>query len=215
MRLALQRQMKEIEDMLLKMGAMVEEMLDLSIASLLERDMEMAKNIINMDEQVDELEILIESKSSMILATQNPLASDLRKITSIGKIITDLERIGDHCVNIAKITLEIGSDEFVKELIDIPEMTKVAKVMIRKCLDSYIAEDIELAKNIAMKDDIVDKLYEDVYNDLLNIIAEKGEVKKQVIQLLLVGRYLERIADHSTNICERVIYMVSGERVIY
>lgn len=215
MRLALERQMKEIEDMLLKMGAEVEEMLELAIASLLERDVEKAEKVIAMDDLVDDLEILIENKTSILIATQNPLASDLRKISSIGKIITDLERIGDHCVNIAKITLEIGEDDFVKPLKDIPEMAEIVKVMIRKSLDSYINEDVKLAKETAEKDDIVDRLYEEVYTDLLDIIATNGEVMSQVIHLLLVGRYLERVADHSTNICERVIFMVSGERVLF
>ncbi|MGB3367439.1 MAG: phosphate signaling complex protein PhoU [Acidaminobacteraceae bacterium] len=215
MRLALQEQMKEIEDMLLKMGAEVEEMLSLAITSLLDRDVETAKKVIKMDELVDTLEIDIENKTLILIATQNPLASDLRKISSIGKIITDLERIGDHCVNIAKVTCEIGGDEFVKPLKDIPQMASIVKTMIRKSLDSYIEEDVELAKQTAIKDDEVDFLYERVYTDLLNIIASNGTVMSQVIHLLLVGRYLERIADHSTNICERVIYMVSGERILF
>jgi len=215
MRLALQGQMKEIEDMLLKMGAEVEEMLSLAITSLLERDAETATKVIAMDELVDKLEIDIENKTLVLIATQNPLASDLRKISSIGKIITDLERIGDHCVNIAVVTCEIGGDEFVKPLKDIPQMAGIVKTMIRQSLDSYIEEDVELAKQTAIKDDEVDLLYERVYTDLLNIIASNGKVMSQVIHLLLVGRYLERIADHSTNICERVIYMVSGERMLF
>lgn len=215
MRLALEEQIKEIEDMLLKMGAEVEEMLNLAISSLLVRDVIVANKVIKMDKLVDELEIEIENKTSILIATQNPLASDLRRITSIGKIITDLERIGDNCVNIAKITIEIGEDEFVKPLKDIPLMAEIVKVMIRRSLDSYINEDVDLAKETALRDDDVDDLYERVYTDLLNIIAHNGKIISQVIHLLLVGRYLERIADHSTNICERVIFMVTGERLSY
>ena len=215
MRLALQEQMKEIENMLLKMSAEVEEMLSLAVSSLLSRDTEVASKVIEMDNLVDELEIEIENKTAVLIATQNPLASDLRKISSIGKIITDLERIGDNCVNIAKITIEMGDDDFVKPLRDIPKMAEIVKVMIRRSLDAYIKEDVELAKETALRDDAVDNLYERVYTDLLNIIATNGKVVSQVIHLLLIGRYLERIADHSTNICERVIFMVTGDRITY
>lgn len=215
MRLALQNQMSEIEGLLLKMGAEVEAMISMSISSLLNKNIEDAKKVIEMDKLVDKLEIDIENSSALLIATQNPLASDLRRVSSINRIITDLERMGDNCVNIAKITLEIGKDEFVKPLVDIPQMADIVKVMVRKSLDAYINEDIQLAKETAERDDVVDQLYERIYTDLLNIIADNGEVMSQVIHLLLVGRYLERIADHSTNICERVIFMVSGDRVTF
>lgn len=215
MRLALQNQMSEIESLLLKMGAEVEAMISMAISSLLNKNIEDAKKVIEMDKLVDKLEIDIENSSALLIATQNPLASDLRRVSSINRIITDLERMGDNCVNIAKITLEIGKDEFVKPLVDIPQMADIVKVMVRKSLDAYINEDIQLAKETAERDDVVDQLYERIYTDLLNIIADNGEVMSQVIHLLLVGRYLERIADHSTNICERVIFMVSGDRVTF
>lgn len=215
MRSRLEDEMKELEELLLKMGAIVEKNIELSMRSLLTKDLKLAQNIIEQDKMVDRLENDIETKAVIMLATQSPLASDLRKVSSILKIITDLERMGDNAANIAKVTLEIGTTPLVKPLVDIPVMAEIARKMVKNSLDSFVNLDKTLAIETAKEDDLVDDLYKKIYTELLTMVNEDKNVMGQVINLLLVGRFLERIADHSTNVCERVIYMLTGERVSF
>ncbi len=212
MRSVLDERLQEIEELLLKMGSQVEEQIDLSLKALMTKDLELANRTIGLDKRTDNLELSIEKKCLDLIALQQPLAGDLRKISSVLKIITDLERIGDHCVNISKVTIEMGSEPFIKPLIDIPEMAKLVKGMVRHSLDSYVKANANLAIQVAKRDDLVDDLYERVYVDLLEFVRKDDANTKQVVNLLFIGRYLERIADHTTNICERVIYMTTGER---
>jgi phosphate transport system protein len=164
-----------------------------------------------MDDEIDQLDLEIEQECIMLLALQQPLAKDLRTIASVLKIITDLERMGDNAVNIAEVTLEIGNEPIMKPLVDIPRMADIAREMIKMSLDAFVNEDVALAKKAAERDEEVDSLYETVITDIINIISEKKEFTKQGTKLMFIGRYLERIADHSTNICERTIYMITGE----
>jgi len=205
--------MKDLNVSLLKMGAMVQEIIQVSVQALAKQDLEMAKKVCQLDDRIDELELKIEQECMKLLALQQPMAKDLRVIGTIMKIITDLERMGDHAVNIANITLKIGNEPLIKPLIDIPQMAKLSEDMVRKSLDAFMKEDIQLAKEVANDDDGVDELYEIIYIELLGMMIEKSEIIKQATHLLFIGRYLERIADHATNIGERVIYMVTGERV--
>jgi len=205
--------MKDLNISLLKMGAMVQEIIQVSVQALAKQDLEMAKKVCQLDDRIDELELKIEQECMKLLALQQPMAKDLRVIGTIMKIITDLERMGDHAVNIANITLKIGYEPLIKPLIDIPKMAKLSEDMVRKSLDAFMKEDIQLAKEVANDDDAVDELYEIIYMELLGMMIEKSEIIKQATHLLFIGRYLERIADHATNIGERVIYMVTGERV--
>lgn len=207
--------LQELENLLMKMGANVEEILTLAFKSLLERDVELAKEVISMDKEIDFIEIQIEKKCLNLIALQQPLAGDLREIAGILKIITDLERIGDYCVNIAKITLEIGEEDFIKPLVDLPKMEAYVQEMVKGGLDAFVNKDVELARKIARLDDVVDDLYESVYTDLLEYGVKDKQTKQQVIRLLFVGRHLERMADHVTNICERVIFMIEGIRENY
>lgn len=215
MRAILDSKMVKIQGLLLKMSANVEEIVEKSIRSLVSQDLELAKEVIALDERIDELEEQIEKKCINVIATQQPLASDLRKLSSILKIITDLERIGDHAVNIAEVVGDIGEEKLIKPLIDIPKMADIAREMIRKSLDAYVQEDEKLAAQVALMDDEVDDLYEGIYHELLDLYSEDKTIMKQLTQLLFIGRYLERIADHTTNICERIIYMVTGKREHY
>ncbi|RKD34287.1 phosphate signaling complex protein PhoU [Thermohalobacter berrensis] len=215
MRKHFHEELKNLHQSLLKMGAMVEDVIDTAITSLIEQDLAKADEVIIKDDKVDEMEIYIEKKCLELLALQQPLAKDLRQISGILKIITDLERIGDHGVNIARVTRKIGKEKFVKPLIDIPKMADIAKEMVKKSLDSFINEDVELAKEVAKMDDLVDDIYEDIYIELLEMLSENKKIMQQVVNLLFIGRYLERIADHTTNICERIVYMATGERVEY
>lgn len=207
--------LEELENLLVKMGADVEAILSLSFKSLLEHDLELAKEVIEMDKEIDLIEIKIEKRCLNLIALQQPLAGDLREIAGILKIITDLERIGDYCVNIAKITLEIGEEDFIKPLIDLPKMEAYVQEMVKGGLDAFVRKDVELARDIARLDDKVDDLYEIVYTDLLEYGVKDKKTKHQIIRLLFVGRHLERMADHVTNICERVIFMIEGTRENY
>lgn len=198
---------------LLEMGAEVEYMMNNSMTALLKKDVKGANEVISYDNIVDKKEIEIEDDCLNLIVTQQPMGSDLRRIVTILKIITDLERIADHSVNIAKITIGNNGADFIKPLVDIPEMFAMCKSMIRDSLNAFLNEDDILARNVIKRDDEVDRLYKGIYTELLGLIEKHRDVKDKAMELLLVGRYLERIADHTTNICERVIYMKTGERV--
>lgn len=208
--------LQEMENLLIKMGAEVEGIVAMGFKSFLEQDHELAKKVIELDEGIDYLEIQVEKKCINLIALQQPLAGDLREIAGILKIITDLERIGDYAVNIAKITLEFDEEEaFIKPLIDLPKMEKLVKEMVKGGLDAFVSKDVDSARKIALLDDQVDDLYEQIYTDLLEYAVKDKKTKQQIIRLLFVGRHLERMADHVTNICERVIYMIEGKRESY
>jgi len=201
----------DVKQKVLKMGALVENIIDSSVTAMKTQDLDLARNVLKKDDEIDQLELEIEKDCMMLLALQQPLAKDLRTIASVLKIITDLERMGDNAVNIAEVILEIGEEPILNSLKDIPRMADIAQKMLTMSLDAFVNEDIALAEKAAERDEDVDRLYETVINDFLNIIAEKRELTKQGTKLLFLGRYLERIADHSTNICERTIYMITGE----
>ncbi len=214
MRAQLDANIEELDALLLKMSSQVEELIQLSIRALLEQDLDLANRIIRLDNKIDNMEISIEKKSFELIALQNPLAGDLRKVSAILKIITDLERIGDHCVNIARVVIEIGKTPFVKPLVDLPKMAEVVIEMVNSSVDSFVQENPQLAIEVAKRDDVVDGLYETIYLDLLKMMRESDtDDTNQIVNLLFIGRYLERIADHTTNICERIIYMTTGERM--
>ncbi|MBZ4663786.1 MAG: phoU [Caloramator sp.] len=213
MREHLDQQLTRLNHDLIKMGAMVETIIDKAVTSLKNQDLELAKSIYTEDDAIDEMELKIEKDCLNLIVLQQPMAKDLRRIASALKIITDLERIGDHAVNIAKITLEIGNEPLMKPLIDIPKMAEIAQNMIKLSLDAFVNQDIELAKRAAEMDQQVDDLYDTVINEVFKYIQKDSKFLNQGIKLLFVGRYLERVADHTTNICERIIYMVTGERV--
>lgn len=201
----------DVKHSVLRMGSMVENIINMSVNALKDQDLDAAKKVYIEDDKIDELELEIEKDCMTLLALQSPLAKDLRTIATALKIITDLERMGDHAVNIAKITLEIGDDKLIKPLIDIPRMAVICQEMVRLSLDAFVKEDVELAEKVARMDQEIDDMYEDILNELLDIITNDKSSVKQATKLLFVSRFLERIADHTTNVCERLIYMVTGE----
>ncbi len=206
-------QLQELNILLLKMGTMVQEIIEYSVNALINQDLELAERIDSMDDKIDSLELKIEDKCMNLIALQQPMAKDLRVIATILKIITDLERMGDHAVNISRVTIKIGNEPFIKPLIDIPKMAKLTQEMVHSSLNAFTSRDVELAKKVALDDDEIDDLYEQIYNELINKMIQDKKIVEQATNLIFIGRYLERIADHSTNICERVIYMVTGELV--
>lgn len=201
----------DVKNKVLEMGALVDKTIEDVATALITQNLDLANQICENDNVIDQLDIEIEKECMMLLALQQPLAKDLRTVASALKIITDLERMGDNAVNIAEIILEIGKEPFIKPLVDIPKMVEVTQEMIKMSLDAFVKEDAELAYKAAMLDEEVDSLYEKVVNDILGIIAENKSLIKQGTKLMFIGRFLERIADHSTNICERTIFMISGE----
>ncbi|MDP3388115.1 MAG: phosphate signaling complex protein PhoU [Eubacteriales bacterium] len=203
-------QLMSLNQDILNMGAMAEKILDMTIKALLEQDYELALEVIEFEKEIDRVELELEDKCIQLIALQQPIAKDLRRIIGIIKMIIDLERVGDYSENIAEIVIKIGKDKFIKPLVDIPKMAEISKNMIRLSLDSYVKEDADLAKEVFDMDDIVDDLYEKIYMELLTILSKDASVMDQVIDLLFIGRYLERIADHATNICENVNYIVKG-----
>lgn len=215
MRPKLETKLSEIDELLLEMATLAEEQLNTAVEALTKQDEKLANHVIALDQKVDELELIIEKKCLNTIALQNPLAGDLRRISAIMKMITDIERIGDHSVNIAEVVLSIGKDPFFKPLVDLPKMANIVQEMIKSSLDAYTRGDIALATLTAKRDDEVDALYFSIYKELLNIIHEDKTHMDQIIALLFIGRYLERIADHITNLCERIVFSVSGERVTF
>ena len=214
MRAQLDANIQELDELLLKMSSQVEELIELSIKAVLEQDLDLANRIIRLDNKIDNMETSIEKKSLDMIALQNPLAGDLRRVSAILKIITDLERIGDNCVNIAKVVIAVGKTPYIKPLIDIPKMADIVRLMVNESVDSFVQANPQLAIEVAKRDDQVDDLYEVIYRDLLALLKESdADDTNQIINLLFIGRYLERIADHTTNICERIIFMTTGERM--
>lgn len=204
--------LEELQREILKMGVLVEEAIYLGVKSLANLDVQMAQNVIDGDRKINDLMVDVESACLRLLALQQPMASDLRVIGTAMKIVTDLERIGDHAVDIAKTTLRLSGDKLLKPLVDTPRMADLAKEMLRDALNAYVNHDVTVAEELAKKDDVVDGLYKHIFNELQGMMEENSANVKQGIMLLIVCQHLERIADHATNIGEWVIYMVSGDR---
>jgi phosphate transport system protein len=205
--------LQEVHNELLTMGSVVEKQIYKCIEALVNQDYALAEQVIKNDDLVDNLQKEIEDKCIRLIATQQPLAQDLRNIFTTTKIVTDLERIADHAVDISKITLKLKGEEYIKELIDIPRMADIAKEMIRLSLDAYVEGDIDKAYATCKMDDKIDAYFKQVFSELLVIMMEDTSKVKQASQFLFVCKFLERIADHSTNICEWTIYLVTGEQI--
>ncbi|MBF8437209.1 phosphate signaling complex protein PhoU [Halanaerobiaceae bacterium Z-7014] len=215
MRKNYQKQLDELKDEMLIMAGKVEEAIWESINALQEQDLDRAKTVIANDDVIDELEMKLEEMSTRLIALQQPVAGDLRTIIVISKLATDLERIGDHAVNIAEKVLEIGNEPLIKPLIDIPKMTEIVTRRLKESLDAFIRFDSSAAREIAREDEEVDKCDESILTELLEMMAEDSSIVEQATSLIFISRFLERIGDHSTNICERVIYMDTGKRETY
>jgi len=205
------KKLREIQDDVLAMGSMVEKATSRSIEALKERDLEKAREIIADDLKINRKRFNIEEKCVQLIATQQPMASDLRTIIGVLNIITEIERIGDHAEGIAKIVVMIGDEPLLKPLIDIPRMAEKVNDMLHRSLDALINRDADAAKQIVSEDDEVDNLYDQVFRELLTFMAEDPKTITRATRLIWVAHNLERSADRVTNICERVVYMVTGK----
>ena len=184
-----------------------------AVDALARRDKALAQQVMDGDDLIDSMQVEIEDRCISLIARQQPVATDLRILGTGLKITTDLERIGDHAFDIAKIVLLIGDEPLIKPLVDIPRMAVMAQSMLEDSLQAYLKLDIQLAEKVCRDDDLVDQLYHQVFRELLTYMLEDPKKINQATQLIFVARYLERIADHSTNVAEWVIYLVTGERL--
>jgi phosphate transport system protein len=201
----------QLKDNMLCMASMVEKAIDQSIKALKRRDLALAQQLINDDRAINMKRFEIEENATNLIATQQPMAKDLRTILAILNIIYELERIADHAEGIGKIVLLIGDEPPIKPLIDLPRMAQKASSMLRRSLTAFMEQDIEAAKQITSEDDEVDALTDQVYRELLLFMMQDPKTVTQATRLIWVSHNLERIADRVTNICERAIFMVTGK----
>jgi phosphate transport system protein len=208
------QELKELNKDILKMGALAEEAIYKSVEALKNRDKEMARSVIDNDANVDKLELAVDEKCIDLMARYQPMAKDLRFITTGMKINSELERIADIAVDIAQRTLEIADKPLLKPLVDIPKLTAVAQSMVKMSIDAFVQGDITLAKKVLSSDSEADQLRNVIQKELIeDYMVKDGTTAPRAVQLLLIARFLERICDHTTNIAEDVIYMVQAEVV--
>ncbi len=195
------------------MGVMVEEALRRAVASLVNRDAEMARAVVADDLNINRLEQEIEDRCVVLIAREQPVATDLRRLVTGLKIVTQLERMGDHALHVAKGTLRILPEAYMKPMIDIPRMAEVGIGMIREALSAFLANDAQAARQVALRDQEIDELHEQVMREVFTFMMQDPKYIPQSISLLFISRFLERVGDHVTNICEWVVYSATGERV--
>ncbi len=208
-----EEELQELRAKLLLMASRVEGLIASAIDALVERNSEIAESVLVRDREVDALEKEVDELCIRILALRQPAASDLRRITTALKIVTDLERMGDLCVNIARAAIELNREPQVKPYVDIPKMAAAARDMVRRSLDAFVEGDPELAREVVCADLEVDGLYNLVFRELLETMIASPAAIGASTRLLFVARHLERIGDHATNIAEQVIFMVMGRDV--
>lgn len=208
------KEISSLKEEVYNMGLLAKELVELSTRSFLTKDTELAKNVMNRTKNSDKLELSIENKCIRLIALQQPVAKDLRIISTCMKIITDLNRVIHLAGNIAEITIAIGDEPFVKPLIDIPRMMNINTDMLNKALNAFKNEDLSDYKEMKSQADLTYGLYEQVRRELLTIIIEDPKKLKNASDLLLTARFLKRISAHAYNIFERVIYMVTGNIIL-
>ena len=206
-------ELMRLNEKLLKMGGMVEDAIKDSVRSLIDRDNELARLVIDRDHQINALDVQIDEDSIRLIALRQPKAGDLRFITTAMKITTDIERMGDLGVNIAERALELNEEPLLKPYIDIPRMRELAQGMIRDALDAFVRRDKKLAMDVIMRDDEVDELKHDVLQELAFFMVQDPTTVSRAMKISFVAQYLERFADHATNIAEMVVFMVRGKSI--
>ena len=198
---------------ILRMGVMVEEALRQAVESLVNKDGELARAVVAGDAAINQVEQEIEDRCIVLIAREQPVATDLRKLITSLKIVTQLERMGDHALHVAKGTLRLLPETYMKPLIDIPRMAEIGIGMIRDVLTAFLDNNAERAREVASRDHLVDELHNQVMREVFTYMMENTKNIPQSISLLFISRFLERVGDHVTNICEWVVYSATGERV--
>jgi len=202
-----------VKEKTLKLGSLVETMVERAVASLVDRDSRLADEVIASDQKVDVLDVEINEDCLRLLALHQPAAKDLRFITTAMKITTDLERMADQAVNICERAIELNEEPQLKPYIDIPIMSQLSQKMMREALDAFVRRDAELARQVIPEDNKVDALKDQIFRELLTFMMEDPRTIPRATRLLLVSRHLERIADHATNIAEMVVFLVEGKNI--
>ena len=208
-----QQELGKLKEQLLKMGGLAERAISNAIDALVKRDTPLAEKTVGEDEKINKMELLIDEWCLKLLALHQPLAADLRFITSAMRINVELERIGDLAVNIAERVVSLNQESQLKPYIDIPRMAEITKNMVKDVLDAFVNGDADLARGVCQRDDQVDALNDQVFRELITYMLADPKTITRAVHLIIVSRYLERIADHATNIAEGVIFMVKA-RVI-
>ncbi|TCO79283.1 phosphate signaling complex protein PhoU [Marinisporobacter balticus] len=207
----LSNELEKLHKDLLKLGSMVEESILDAIKSLKDQNVHLAEKVIHEDKAINNLEEEIEDKCIKLIATQQPMAIDLREICSILRLIADLERMADHAGDISKITIKLAGEKYMKSLIDIPRMADLATNMVKRSLDAFIKKDIDLARETWGLDEMVDAIYKQVYRELLTYMIEDPKKITQSTYFLFICSHIERIADYAKNVCEKVVYIQTGD----
>jgi phosphate transport system protein len=208
-----EQELRHLREQLLLMGSHVESIIGSSLRALLERDSVLAQRTIEADRIVDRLEIEIDSLCLQILARRQPVASDLRFVTMVLKAVTDLERMGDLGVNISERVLELNDEPPLKPYVDLPRMADETQMMLRESLDAFVAKDADRARRVIARDQIIDDLYAQIFRELLTYMMEESKNVYRATRLQSIAKYLERIADHATNLAELVVFMVKGSDI--
>jgi phosphate transport system protein len=206
-------QLSELKHEIIRMSTLVEATLAGSMQALVERDFDKAQRIIDGDDEVDDLMSAIEEKCITLIATQQPLATDLRTIFAAIKMSTDLERIADYGVGVAKTAIRLKDEDYIKPLIDLPRMTDIACEMLQMSVRAFADNNANLAIEAAKRDNDLDSLFKQVYRELLTYVMESPRHINQMMSFVLIARYLERVGDHITNVCEWIVFNQTGKRI--
>jgi phosphate transport system protein len=205
------REIEHLKELLLRMGAMVEDSINESIRALLERDTAVAQRVIDADNDIDEMELEIDQHTIELIAMMQPAAVDLRFVAAAMKITPELERIADLAVDVCERAIELNREPPLKPLIDIPRLARITQDMVRQSLDAFVRRDAALARQVIARDDEVDLLTEQSFRELLTYMLEDSRNISRAIRLTFIGKYFERMADGATNICEMIVYLAEGK----
>jgi phosphate transport system protein len=208
-----EEELKKLREEILYMGGLVEDQIQKAVKSLVDRDSELAKIIIERDHEVNRLDVEIDELCIRLLALHQPAGKDLRFITTGLKITTDLERIGDMSVNTCERALELNQEPQLKPYVDIPRMARIAQRMIRESLDAFVREDTDLALKVCKDDEEIDQLNSQIFREVISFMIEDPHTVSRAMKISSISKYLERMADHATNIAEMVIFMVKGKSI--
>ena len=211
MRNRFDRQLVQLNNELIEMGGMIEKAISDTVKALVNQDIELASNVIEYDEEIDHQEREIEQLCLKLLLQQQPVAKDLRLISAALKMITDIERIGDHATDISEITIELSKESYIKKLDHIQQMAKETMVMLVQSVEAFVNKDMDKARTVIVHDDVVDDLFNKVKAELIAMIHEDVNAGEQASDLLMAAKYFERIGDHATNISEWVIFSITGQ----
>ncbi len=210
MRNRFDRQLEELNNEMISMGVQISQAIGYAINALLSQNVEKAKEAIAYDQEIDQKEREIESLCLKLLLSQQPVARDLRQISAALKMITDMERVGDHAADISEIALHLSGEPYISHLGHIEQMAKLTSVMVLDCMQAFVDRDMEKAKDIIKRDDQVDELFMNVRSDLIDLIHQNPQNGSQAADLLMIAKYFERIGDHATNIAEWVMFSITG-----